>query len=1124
MHMPAGRALADFLNHGILPFIGRDREIARIMEFWHGTYHATALRAMLLSGEAGIGKSRLLEQAAQRVVAAGGSVVHVKLYPESAASFPSLVARGLRHPHAARWLLHQEIEPRVSATGAALQRLARFRPTLLVVEDLHLLGSESVADFSRLIRLLAEESLSLLAMTRPIQQETRSLLEPYLTEDIVLEGLGREECADVWSQVYGAETGDELATALHEATVGNPLALRSALRGALQTAESQRAGVGGPRRPAEQSAHIVRRLRQSVGLLAGGLIAHLSRAELDAAQRLATLGEVFAREAAGYIIDDAESSIEALLFKGVVATAVAPPEPLAGVSPADSPAAAPEPLAGASSVLGFTHTLLHRHLMESASVDAERLISAVARAPLHSTVPFRILASQPWAAAGLDIETIERAYDRAFKVHVAGNHGAPGPAAEYTWRTAARLVASRLGAWQPEQWHRMVVRLLNHRLNLVRYQPAAERETWLARLMDFAGQADTDELIKGRLVGLFHRELLQSPHDASITAVLWEQAEALVATRPHLRATFVYTDYVVAACVGASGNNDTVMMRRIEASAEALITSGALPEDVLRVFQRKVRPPLLTLYDSPDELQTRLARIDELERTVEKGQLGVWKSCLDVLAATASVDRFLAASHAVEPFIREQGPEVLLADLAAKGCLVVAGRGQPIDVSVEAFNRVMANEPAWRRQRIEPIIAAPFVDAALLLGDAEQARALVERFAITANDLEPATWLLLLARDADAAPGAPGAVASQGEPHEELGSLTPLYTLMTSACDAAHYGAVAEILATPVLRFTDLLGLTAAVWAVHIGHRRGVADPLPPVLAAAAADALARALAWLADPDRALFAYMPVLLERAATFLPAADIAVWRARANELASSAARQRQERGAGEDARLRLRMLGTIEAHMPDGGQRRFQGARARMLLATMVINRMLPEPLGSAEFCRIAAGGDGVEIENARDVVKTTVHRLRELIGRDAILTTGATPSLNPDRVEVDLLRAHELLGRVASTMRQGLLMQAKGALTEALAITGGDVPFPSLYDDIVEATRESFETTLRRGAIDVSAALLRQGAAADAAELLHGALHAIPGDEELAELLHGALLQAGRRTEAERIVAMLADES
>ncbi|MBC8146160.1 MAG: ATP-binding protein, partial [bacterium] len=226
------RPYADFLNHGVLPFVGRERESDDVFAFWRGTFEATQLRAMLLIGEAGVGKSRLLDKIIAQIEGQGGSVVHVKLYADSTISFIALVARALWHPSAAQSLLAHEPDATLASVTSALQRLVRLRPTMFVVEDMHLLAAEAVGDLARLLESISDDTVSLLALARPVDLAARAALEPYLVDEISMHGLTQENCAQIWGALVGESPGDELAAALHEATTGNPLALRSALRSA----------------------------------------------------------------------------------------------------------------------------------------------------------------------------------------------------------------------------------------------------------------------------------------------------------------------------------------------------------------------------------------------------------------------------------------------------------------------------------------------------------------------------------------------------------------------------------------------------------------------------------------------------------------------------------------------------------------------------------------------------------------------------------------------------------------------------------------------------------------------------------------------------------------------------
>jgi predicted ATPase len=190
--------LVDFLNHGVLPFVGRGPQVERIISFWRETADAHGLRALLLTGEAGIGKSRLVEESMREIIGTGGAVVHVRLYPDATASLAPLLARGIWTSGAGRRLLKNEPEETLPSIAAALRRMCRLRPTLLVIEDIHLLSGEPLAQFASLLGMLAEESLSLLCAARPLEDSVLSVLQRYLIEEIEITGLERERLDELW--------------------------------------------------------------------------------------------------------------------------------------------------------------------------------------------------------------------------------------------------------------------------------------------------------------------------------------------------------------------------------------------------------------------------------------------------------------------------------------------------------------------------------------------------------------------------------------------------------------------------------------------------------------------------------------------------------------------------------------------------------------------------------------------------------------------------------------------------------------------------------------------------------------------------------------------------------------
>ena len=147
---------------------------------------------MLLTAEAGVGKSRLLEEALQAIRLERGAVVHVKLYPEATNSLAAIVARSLGTSPSGRAILHSPPGENMPEVVGALQRVCRLRPTLLVLEDVHLFPTESIPDLVRLFEALVDETISVLCLSRPATIAAQGILERYLIESITMKGLSRK--------------------------------------------------------------------------------------------------------------------------------------------------------------------------------------------------------------------------------------------------------------------------------------------------------------------------------------------------------------------------------------------------------------------------------------------------------------------------------------------------------------------------------------------------------------------------------------------------------------------------------------------------------------------------------------------------------------------------------------------------------------------------------------------------------------------------------------------------------------------------------------------------------------------------------------------------------------------
>ncbi|MEU8819170.1 AAA family ATPase [Actinoplanes sp. NPDC048796] len=221
-----------------MTLVGRDSEVARLSAMIHAVRDHGA--ALVLQGEAGIGKSALLARAAATARTAGLRVLtmagteaeahlpfgglHQMLYPVHDAF--GLLPAGQQAALRAALGLSDETVPDAFLVGFAvlnlLAELADTTPTLIVAEDAHWLDAATADVLSFLARRLESEPILLLAAVRTGAGVTRwtGAGLPELT----VRPLSDAAAADLLGQSKAGLTPPERHRLLAEAA-GNPLAL-----------------------------------------------------------------------------------------------------------------------------------------------------------------------------------------------------------------------------------------------------------------------------------------------------------------------------------------------------------------------------------------------------------------------------------------------------------------------------------------------------------------------------------------------------------------------------------------------------------------------------------------------------------------------------------------------------------------------------------------------------------------------------------------------------------------------------------------------------------------------------------------------------------------------------------
>ncbi len=254
------------MPHGS-PFVGRRRELATLLGAARGARRQHGI-AVMITGEAGIGKTRLAQEAGRRATELGFGALWARCSdadgtppywpwiqvlrtaeqhapPPSVATdarqhggpedpdpttvllgdVPAVAWRNLTDPVVLRYRLFD-------AVRNAILRETRSRPLLLLLDDLHWADPASLALLEMVAPELPNASLMIVGTYRPseagaehaLTQVLGSLVRgPYI--GIALEGLSRSHAKRVITAVSGAEPSPERLSDIHGQTAGNPFFL-----------------------------------------------------------------------------------------------------------------------------------------------------------------------------------------------------------------------------------------------------------------------------------------------------------------------------------------------------------------------------------------------------------------------------------------------------------------------------------------------------------------------------------------------------------------------------------------------------------------------------------------------------------------------------------------------------------------------------------------------------------------------------------------------------------------------------------------------------------------------------------------------------------------------------------
>jgi tetratricopeptide (TPR) repeat protein/predicted Ser/Thr protein kinase len=250
--------------------LGREQEFAEVRALWLKSI-AGHEQTVLLSGEPGIGKTRLMREIATNAGVSGGTTLIGECYAESNApynAFSQIIRQGLQHHHQNGNVLpdavmddlldltpdlrHHYVDIKANPKldpGTEQQRLfenmvvfcnaiAKDSPLLLVVDDAHWADSGTVAMLHHLIRRTQNLPLMILVTYREIElKEARPFNEMLLELNrqrkgtrLKLKRLDREQTHMMLKAIFQEEISEEFLDGIDRETEGNPFFIEEVCR------------------------------------------------------------------------------------------------------------------------------------------------------------------------------------------------------------------------------------------------------------------------------------------------------------------------------------------------------------------------------------------------------------------------------------------------------------------------------------------------------------------------------------------------------------------------------------------------------------------------------------------------------------------------------------------------------------------------------------------------------------------------------------------------------------------------------------------------------------------------------------------------------------------------------
>lgn len=1099
------------LVENAIPFIGRRKELQTITEFCTRTNHLEELAICWVQGEAGIGKSALVQESIQRLEKKDRIVLSVCLYLDSVDSIVALLANTI---NINRTIQHLRIDPvtnSLTSVLAALRRLARLRPLVLILEDLHLINDDSIAELQTLLHGLRNESIAVLCLSRISNDETYAQLLPYIRTSIEIPPMALPEIEEFTALPVLNNLQIDPGLLL-EASRGYPLILHGLILEIRHTSQSNGPSTLSLPQPQQMQLQLHNIADLSINGLTATFMSRLTKDEKEATRRLTVLGERFAPETAQAILGSNYALTEQLLHSGIIVRSTTLSLPIYGQQ--DS-----------TTVYRFNHTLVFEQLLKEAVVEPEAILNVISnKLPLYSLTLFQQLEQAP--AGQLSPHTIEqaiRAITETARVQEV-RHFFAQKLAKQLCGFAEGLFNKHTDAFSPEQKRMIELEVNAAYITLFRQQLVDEdiRER-LKKLDRLTASPTCIKTAEYRCTCLNNQMLHNTIEDYLSTL---DEIEYLYKTFPDISKLQTYINSLGFFAMQSREYTPRAIMMRVRDMYMQILSSA----DVSTLSRPLVFSGTMLLYSMSIMLKNRSGIQETLElATTLRTQVlphcnpsyamtmnGVHTEAYLILGrlpeALAILTHYKEAIQVRRHPDTSQFKRCIFKILSAIGAPLEQMEQYLIALNTDVCDLYGIPEDSTPLSRVQWELSISLIVEGFIRGEVAWAENLAQR--LCNGNSERLQSIIAINR-----------IVTTGSTEElkefqdypTFGPLVYIATEPTEDPTAIHNAQEAvrtvfslEMVSVPVLsEFLIVLRLIQRAEELNpnSGLYAGISKQVNAVICSAINWCLQQQLPGYATP----------FLRFAEQWLPAKKHAQLAKKTEALIAA---MPDKIGIEEflpqrnvDDKVSVSVIGTITASSPTTATQRFQGARLRRGVALIVAASLMKHPLSLSDFRSILTGMFP-DTEKAGNYTRTLLWRIRTVLGPNSIITDGeAPPRFSPTHVRVDLLDVMALLERCEQGLREARPRQAREALMQALRIIGSGPIYPTLYDEFFEAARLDFEVHLRVIVRSTVAMLREENDLQEAERLLRTALYTLPGDDELMEEQIEILQELGRNTEA-----------